>query len=163
MEREGAMKVDTRKLVIRPMANADKKAVLDIDKSVTGKERAGYIEAKFFRATEIKGQLLNSLVVQYESRVVGFVMGEIYLGEFGIPADTATIDTIGVHPEFQRSGIAHLLLDEYKSHARAAGVNRLHTLVDWNDWKLIHFFDSVGFSPAKTLSLEARIGDSPQS
>lgn len=27
-------------------------------------------------------------------------------------------------------------------------------LLIWNDWKLIHFFDSTGFSPAKTLSLE---------
>lgn len=152
------MKIDTRKLVVRPMSHADKAAVLEIDKAVSGKERTGYIEAKFYRATEDKRQLLNSLVGEYEGRVVGFVMGGIYLGEFGIPEDTAAIDTIGVHPDFQRSGIAHLLLDEYKSHARAAGVNRLHTLVGWNDWKLIHFFDSVGFSPAKTLSLEARVG-----
>jgi ribosomal protein S18 acetylase RimI-like enzyme len=149
------MKIDTRKAVVRPMTHADKKAVLEIDRSVSGKARAGYIEAKFFRATEDKEQLLNSLVVEHEGRVVGFVMGEIYLGEFGIPNDTAAIDTIGVHPEFQRSGIAHMLLDEYKSHARKAGVKRLHTLVEWNDWKLIHFFDSMGFSPARTLSLEA--------
>jgi ribosomal protein S18 acetylase RimI-like enzyme len=61
--------------------------------------------------------------------VVGFVMREIYLGEFGIPIDTAAVDTIRVHPKFQRSGIAHMLLDEYKSHAREAGVKRLDTLV----------------------------------
>ena len=151
------MKIDLRKLVVRPLANTDKGAVLEIDRAVSGKERAGYLEAKFFRATEDKAQLLNSLVAEHEGRVVGFVMGEIYLGEFGIPEDTAAIDTLGVRPEFQRSGIGHLLVDEYKSHARKAGVNRLHTLVDWNDWKLIHFFDSVGFSPAKTLSLEARV------
>ncbi len=153
------MKIDVRKLVIRPISNADKKAGREIDRAVSGKERAGYIEAKFFRATEDKAQLLNSLVVEYEGRVVGFVMGEVYLGEFGISEDTAAVDTIGVRPEFQRSGIGHLLLDEYKSHALKAKVRRLHTLVDRNDWKLVHFFDSVGFSPAKTLSLEARIGD----
>ena len=157
------MKIDLRKLVIRPISNADKEAVLEIDRAVSGKERAGYIEAKFFRATEDKAQLLNSLVVEHEGRVIGFVMGEIYLGEFGIPEDTAAIDTIGVRPEFQRSGIGHLLLDEYKSHAREAGVNRLHTLVDWNDWKLIHFFDSVGFSPARTLCLDARTGNGRES
>lgn len=157
------MKINVRNLVIRPLSNVDKEAVLEIDRAVSGKERASYIEAKFFRATEDKGQLLNSLVVEYEGRVVGFIIGKIYLGEFGIPDDTAAVDTIGVHPEFQRNGIAHLLLDEYKGHARAAGVNRLHTLVDWNDWKLIHFFDSVGFSPAKTMSLEVRIGVSPAS
>lgn len=111
----------------------------------------------FFRATEHKEQLLNSLVLEHEGRVAGFVMGEIYLGEFGIPNDTAAIDTIGVHPDHQRSSVAHMLLDEYKSHPRAAGVKRLHTLVDWNDWRLIYFFDSVGFAPARTLCLAAPI------
>lgn len=57
-------------------------------------------------------------------------MGEIYLGEFGIPNDTAAIDTIGVHPDVQRSGVAHMLLDEYKTSARAAGVKRLHSKKD---------------------------------
>jgi len=151
------MKIDVAKLVVRPMTHADKKAVLEIDRAVSGKALSGYLEAKSFRATEDKEQLLNSLVVEHEGRVVGFVMGEIYLGEFGIPSDTAAIDTIGVHPDVQRSGVAHMQLDEYKIHARAAGVKRVHTLVDWNDWRLIHFFDSVGFSPAKTLSLEAPI------
>jgi ribosomal protein S18 acetylase RimI-like enzyme len=154
---EETMKIDNRKLVFRPMTHSDKAAVLEIDRAVSGKERAGYIEGKFFRATEGNGQLLNSLVAEHEGRVIGFVIGEIYLGEFGIPNTTAAIDTIGVHPDFQRSGVAHRLLEEYKSHAREAGVTRLHTLVDWNDWKLIHFFDSVGFSPATTLSLEVRL------
>ncbi len=53
------MKIDTRKAVVRPMTHADKSAVLEIDRAVSGKERAGDIEAKFFRATEDKEQLLN--------------------------------------------------------------------------------------------------------
>lgn len=81
--------------------------------------------------------------------------GEIYLGAFDILNDMAAIDTMGGHPEFQRSGRAHMPLDEYKSHAGEAGVEHLHTWVTWNDWKLIYFFDSMGFSPAKTLRPEA--------
>ena len=46
-------------------------------------------------------------------------------------------------------------LGSWCSRMKWAGVKRLHTLVEWNDWKLIHFFDSMGFSPARTLSLEA--------
>jgi hypothetical protein len=53
---------------------------------------------------------------------------------------------------FELQPAARSQLDEYKSHAREAGVKRLHTLVAWNDWKLIHFFDSMGFSPAKTIT-----------
>ncbi len=153
------MKIDVDKIIIRPISDADRAAIEEIDKKVSGKERTAYIEAKFFRATKSEGHLLNSLIAEYEGRVIGFIMGEIYLGEFGIPDDTASIDTIGIHPDVQRMGIARLLLDEYKNHARAAGVKRLHTLVEWNDWQLIHFFDSAGFSPARTLSLESRIKD----
>jgi N-acetylglutamate synthase-like GNAT family acetyltransferase len=151
------MKIDIRKLVFRPMRHGDKAAVLEIDRAVSGKERTGYIEGKFFHATEGNEQLLNSLVAQHEGRVIGFVIGEVHLGEFGIPSTTAAIDTIGVHPDFQRSGVAHQLLEEYKSHAREAGVTSLHALVDWNDWRLIHFFDSVEFSPATRLNLEVRL------
>jgi hypothetical protein len=65
--KEEPTKFDTRKLVVRPMTHADKKAVLEIDRAVSGKERTGYLEAKFFRVTEDKEQLLNSLVVEYEA------------------------------------------------------------------------------------------------
>jgi ribosomal protein S18 acetylase RimI-like enzyme len=146
------MKVDLTKLVVRPITEADKEAILDIDKAVSGLDRSAYLEAKLYRALA-DGRMNASLVAEYEGRVIGFIMGEVYLGEFGIPEDTATIDTIGVHPAYQRSGVAHFLLDEYKSHLKAAGVKRLHTLVEWNDWQLIHFFDSVGFSPSRALSL----------
>ena len=35
------MKIDTRKAVVRPMTHADKKADLEIDRAVSGKEGAG--------------------------------------------------------------------------------------------------------------------------
>jgi len=36
-------------------------------------------------------------------------------------------------------------------------VDKVTTLVDWNDRELIRFFNAVGFTPAKTINLELNI------
>jgi hypothetical protein len=42
-------------------------------------------------------------------------------------------------------------------HLRKVGVQKINTLVDWNDSKLIHFFSANQFSPSKTINLERRL------
>lgn len=39
--------------------------------------------------------------------VVGFVMGELYMGEYGIFQEEATLDTIGVNSEIQHKGLVN--------------------------------------------------------
>jgi ribosomal protein S18 acetylase RimI-like enzyme len=97
------------------------------------------------------------VVAVSDGRVVGFIMGNVYLGEFGIPETTASLDTIGVHPEYQKQGIATQLMEEFITHVRAAGVDTVYTLVNWNDWALLRFFEAVGFAPAPTVNLELKI------
>ena len=152
------MSLDSSKISVRPMKDTDRDAVVEIDKAVAGRERSDYIASKLAWATaENRGVPLASLVAEYEGRVVGFVMGEIYLGEFGSPGDKAALDTVGVHPDFQHQGVGHRLFEEFLRVAKEAGVKRLLTLVEWNDKQLIHFFNSVGFSPAGTLNLQLEI------
>ena len=38
--------------------------------------------------------------------VVGFVMGELYMGEFGIFQEQATLYTIGIDPNHQLKGVS---------------------------------------------------------
>ena len=89
-----------------------------------------------------------------DGTVVGFVMGEIYMGQYGIFQEAATLDTIGVDPAYQHQGIGEQLLTEYIDHLRKLGVKKINTLVDWNDSRLIHFFSANRFSPSKTINLE---------
>lgn len=42
----------------------------------------------------------------------------------------------------------------FMDHLRKVGVQKVCTLVDWNDSKLIHFFSANHFSPSKTINLE---------
>jgi N-acetylglutamate synthase-like GNAT family acetyltransferase len=48
-------------------------------------------------------------------------------------------------------------MEEFVTHARAAGVDTIYTLVNWNDWALLRFFEAVGFAPAKTVNLELKV------
>jgi ribosomal protein S18 acetylase RimI-like enzyme len=85
---------------------------------------------------------------------VGFVMGEIYMGEYGIFQEEARLDTIGVDPGYQHKGVGEQLINEFMDHLRSVGVQKVNTLVDWNDSNLIQFFSTNQFSPSKTINLE---------
>ena len=140
---------------IRLMKPEDFDALVGIDEKVLKTPRPEYYEMKFEKLFKTRDYLPTSLVAEDENgKVVGFIMGELYMGEYGIFREEATLDTIGVDPDHQHKGIGKLLIDEFMDHLRRLGVQKLNTLVDWNDSKLIHFFSSNKFSPSKSINLE---------
>ena len=140
---------------IRLMKAEDFDAVVRIDEKVLKSSRPEYYEMKFEKLFESKDYIPASLVAEEEDgTVVGFVMGELFLGEYGIFQEQATLDTIGVDPDCRHKGIGRQLIAEFMDHLRELGVQKVHTLVDWNDSKLIHFFRANEFTPSKTINLE---------
>ena len=148
-------KLGAEDVEIRVMRESDLGPVTDIDYKVFGQRRPDYYERKIAEVLdEESGRLVTSLVAEVEGKVAGFIMGSVYLGEFGIPESIAYIDTIGVDPEFQRQGVAGYLLDEFKTTVGKAGVKKVHTLVNWADTDLLGFFADEGFVAANTLNLK---------
>lgn len=143
-------------ILIRALRPEDIDRIVEIDEEVSGLNRREYYEKKFSSAFEGTRPMTISLVAMVEGKPVGFVMGEVLLGEFGIPADTATIDTIGVDPDRQGSGVGRALMEEFRSHVRKAGVRTVFTFVNWNEWGLLRFFESAGFSPGRMVNLELK-------
>lgn len=140
---------------IRLMKAEDFDAVVGIDAKVLQSSRPEYYEVKFEKLFKSNDYLPASLVAEEENgTVVGFVMGELYIGEYGIFQEEATLDTIGVDPDYQHKGIGEQLINEFVEHLRRVGVQKINTLVGWNDSKLIHFFSANQFSPSKTINLE---------
>jgi len=140
---------------IRLMKADDFDAVVAIDEKIIKASRPEYYEVKFEKLFESKDYLPASLVAEVEDgTVVGFVMGELYMGEYGIFQEEARLDTIGVDPDYQHKGIGEQLINEFMEHLRNVGVKIINTLVDWNDSKMIHFFSANQFSPSKTINLE---------
>ena len=144
---------------IRLMKADDFEAVIGIDEKVLKASRREYYEMKFEKLINSKDYLPTSLVAEKaDGRLVGFIMGELYMGEYGIFQQEATLDTIGVDPDYQRMGIGEQLMNEFLDHLRALGVQKINTLVDRNDSKLMHFFSTNRFSPSKTIiSLERHL------
>ena len=137
---------------IRLMVVYDFNAVVRIDEKVFKASRSDYYRLKFETLVQSPDHLPTSLVAEGEDgRVAGFIMGELYMGEYGIFQEEATLDTIGVDPDYQQKGIGEQLINEFLDHLRALGVQKINTLVDRNDYKLMHFFNANQFSPSKTI------------
>jgi predicted N-acetyltransferase YhbS len=145
--------IEPEKIAIRPIREMDLEAITAIDAMYFGTARPEYYQEKLSAAT--KGAGINtSLVAEMNGEVVGFIMGQLYTGEFGIPENTANLDTIGVHPMVGGKGIASKLLEQFTIQMEKLGVSTIHTLVDWSDKDLMLFFHRSGFVPSKRLSLE---------
>ena len=136
---------------IRLMKVDDFDAVIGIDEKVLKTTRLKYYEMKFDKLFRSKEFLPTSLVAEEDETVVGFVMGELYMGEYGISQEGATLDTIGVDPNYRDKGIGKQLINKFIDHLRDLGVKKINTLVDRDNSKLIHFFNANQFSPAKSI------------
>ena len=140
---------------IRLMKAEDFDAVVAIDQKVLKATRPEYYETKFEKLFKSSDYLPTSLVAEGDNgAVVGFVMGVLYMGEYGIYQEEATLDTIGVDPDYQHLGIGKRLINEFLDHLKKLGVQKINTLVDWNDSKLIHFFSANQFNPSRSINLE---------
>ena len=148
--------VDPAEIQIRPMREEDLEEITSIDTMYLGSARPEYYKEKLAAAT--KGAGINtSLVAEVEGKLIGFIMGQLYTGEFGIPETTANLDTIGVHPMIAGKGVATKLLEQFTVQMGKLGVTTIQTLVNWSDKNLLLFCHRTGFVPSKRLSLELTV------
>ena len=141
--------------VIRAMTSKDLDRIVEIDNKVLGQSRPEYWEMK----VEIveKKSPMSSLVAELEGEVIGFVIGDASGWEYGIPENIGWIDTIGVDPAFQRTGVAKLLLTEMVNNLKKVGVDTIYTFVNWREWSLLRFLDAMGFQKGDMINLELKV------
>lgn len=142
---------------VRMIRKNDLDAVVAIDKIITGQERREYYQRKLAVALDNENNVNASLVAEVDGKVVGFMMGDVLFGEYGIADSSATIDTLGVAPDFQKHGVASDLMDQFLMNMKAANVKKVYTLVNWSDFALESFFSRHKFVPSKRISLELQL------
>jgi len=149
--------IDPNKLVIRVMKKEDLEKIIEIDEQYTGERREEYYKRKLEEVLNPTHRVVVSLVAEYDGEVVGFIMGSLFSGEFGIPVGVASLTTIGVDRKFAGRGIGKELFDQFVTNAKAAGVKKIYTRIEWNDLDLLKFFSRSGFTPSTQINLELKV------
>ncbi len=145
------MALDPSKLVIRPLREEDFEEVVRIDSEYTGERREEYYRRLFNEILNSEHAIITSLAAEYDGKLVGFIAGTVFSGEFGIPENIAYVTTMGVDKNYARMGVGKELFKEFVRNVRAAGVTKIHTVVDWEEnWDLLNFFRRAGFKPSST-------------
>jgi N-acetylglutamate synthase-like GNAT family acetyltransferase len=139
---------------MRVLRQSDLDAIVAIDAFASKEPRREYYERKIAGILNKHANINTSIVCEIDGKVVGFIMGYVFFGEFGITDATATIDTLGVHPDSRKHGVAAEMLETFLMNMKAAGVKKVYTLVNWDDFGLEKFFAMNRFVPSKRINLE---------
>ena len=144
--------------LIRTISDGDLADVIALDAKVNGHSRPAYFTLRFAELTQqtLSGRQIG-LAAESRGHLAGFVMGTLISGEFGVLETTAIVDSIAVDPGEQRTGIGRTLLYEFMRTSARSGAVAIQTFVAWNDWDLVHFFHSLGFTLGSTVPLVRRI------
>jgi len=148
--------VATRDLTVRAIREDDLPALVAIDATASGVPRADYLRDKASQSLDRRHPVI-ALVAEHEGSVVGFLMGQVFRGEFGIREAVAIVDTVGIDPEFQGRGTGRQLMGEFLLRAKKAGAVQVRTIVDWTQWDLVGFFRTLGFTPGTGIALQRSV------
>jgi ribosomal protein S18 acetylase RimI-like enzyme len=141
------------RIPVRSLRESDLKALIAIDRRITGRDRSGYFERKLGEALH-ESDVRVSLVAEADGRPVGFIMARVDLGEFGRIEAAAVMDTIGVDPDYAGHGVGRALLSQLLANLATLRVDKILTEVDWADRELMAYLDRCGFRPSGRLSFD---------
>ncbi len=145
------------KIQIRPMRIDDLEAIVEIDRKIFGKARPEYWKKIVVPNDQYP---FSSLVAELEGKVIGFIVGEVSGGKFGVPDTVGWLTTIGVDPDYQHRGVARKLSDTFIQNLKSVGVRIVYTLVNWSDWDLLRFFRNMGFTRGgEMINLQLKISE----
>lgn len=89
----------------------------------------------------------GSVVAEADGRVVGFMLGDVRVGEFGLDEPCGWIEVIGIDPAQGGKGIGRALGEAILARHRARGVTSVRTMVDASMPEVESFFRALGFEP----------------
>ncbi len=140
---------------IRPLNELDISAIVRIDERLSGIYRPDFWEGRV--AFYLRRDPEASQVCEVEGRVVGFMLGDLRAGEFGIDEPTGWIERFGIDPECRGRDLGRGLYEAMVAHFRSRGATTVRTLVDRKDPGVTGFLEKLGFAPSPLQALEVRL------
>lgn len=132
----------TQAPAVRPMSPEDIEAILDIDRSISGVERA--LTYSEMIDGFIGGQIGCSFVAEVDDRVVGFILAAVQYVPDRV-SEICLVQVIGVDPEHRRRGVGSALVKALIDHCRSKGLSTIRTMVEEHDRELQGLFEALDF------------------
>jgi len=131
---------------IRPLDELDITAIVGIDEKISGQYRPEVWERRI--SYHLRRDPDSCVVAEVGGRVVGFMLGEIRSGEFGLEEPTGWIEVLGVDPGSRGQSVGRKMAEAMLDYFRTQGAHSVRTLVDEDRAELAGFFSSLGFEPS---------------
>ena len=129
-------------LKVRPMEPEDISGVLEIDRKISGKQRA--ITYTDLITGDLGGVIDLSFVAEISEEIAGFLLARhAFIGE---PAqEVGLIHLFGVAPDYRHQGIARKLVEALTKTCKERGIKSIRIMVNERDSALAGFFANIGF------------------
>ncbi len=141
---------------VRPLDELDIGAIVRIDERITGRYRPEFWEQRI--GYYLRRDPESSQVSEVGGKVVGFMLGDIRAGEFGLEEPSGWIERFGIDPEHRGRDLGKQMFGAITEHFRALGATTVRTLVDGKDSGVTGFLSALGFAPSALQALEIRLG-----
>lgn len=141
---------------VRPLDELDLGAIVRIDERISGTYRPDFWEQRvmFYLRRDPEG----SQVCEIDGKVVGFMLGDVRAGEFGLEETSGWIERFGIDPDCRGRDLGRALFDAMVARFRARGATTVRTLVDRDDAAVAGFLGKLGLAPSRLQALELPIG-----
>ena len=149
------MTESTQEVQIRMLEDTDIGGITTLDEKIGGRYRPGVWERRIGYYLRRDPEAL--VVAEAGGKVVGFMLGEVRSGEFGLEEPTGWVEVLGVDPECRGQAVGRRMADQMLTHFRRQGTTTVRTLVDETMSDIAEFFASLGFEPAPIRSFVMRL------
>jgi ribosomal protein S18 acetylase RimI-like enzyme len=142
-------------VLVRELEDTDIGGVIALDEKIGGDYRPDVWERRIGYYLRRDPEAL--VVAEFGGKVVGFMLGEVRSGEFGLEEPTGWIEVLGVDPDVRGQAIGRRMAERMLDHFRRRQATTVRTLVDDTMSDILTFFGRIGFSEAPLKTLEMKL------
>lgn len=140
---------------VRPLDELDIGSIVRIDERITGEYRPEIWERRV--GYYLRRDPESSQVAEIDGKVVGFMLGDVRAGEFGLEEPSGWIERFGIDPDHRGRDLGKQMFEAIVAHFRALGATSVRTLMDGKDAGVSGFLKALGFEPSTLQALEVRL------
>lgn len=140
-------------VTIRAVSASDLEAVVRLDEVITGTAKPLYWAGLFAELDTSEKSGITLLVAELDSRVVGFIAGEVRAVEFGSEA-CGWVFGLDVEPGLRVKSVGTKLFDALCDRFRVAGISKVRTMLSRDNDLVLAFFRSLGMMAGPFIQLE---------